>query len=517
MDTNNYYNQNGQNNNYQNYGNQSQSQNQYQSQTQYSQQTQNQYSNQAQYSQQIQKQYSNQQPVESIMEEEVPTISKKKNLIWVGIIAVLVILFGIFCFIRPEKYAVVFVDGDNVDVLMIKEGKTVDKKQNNNNGFLGWYLNDNEYDFNTKVKENIILKAKYNKKSTYKLTFNTNGGNIIPSISVDEGETADLPVPTRRGYDFVEWKANGRKIDSNTKITSNMELIAEWKRNSDKITYTVKFDSDGGSEISDQIIGENGKATKPKKDPTKTGFKFIEWQLDGVAYDFNLIVNNDLTIQALWVKTEDVVTYNVKFNSDGGTTVSAQVVTENTKAKEPSDKPTKEGYSFKEWQLNGKKFNFDQVITAEIELIAVWEEKENVTVTFDSKGGSTVQSAEIKYNSKVTKPTSPTREGYKFDKWLLNGKEFKFTTSVTTNITLEAKWIEKKYEVSLEKIDEYTPDATLIVKEDDKNISFSKITYNGVTLCTGSNPSVNRNDLNDITTVKVILTGGQEVTAKVVK
>ncbi len=71
-------------------------------------------------------------------------------------------------------------------------------------------------------------------------------------------------------------------------------------------------------------------------------------------------------------------------------------------------------------------------------------ELKTYTVTFQTNGGSTIISQIININSKVSKPTDPTRLDYTFEWWY---KDTQFTTLwnfttdiVTTNITLYAKW-----------------------------------------------------------------------------
>lgn len=64
------------------------------------------------------------------------------------------------------------------------------------------------------------------------------------------------------------------------------------------------------------------------------------------------------------------------------------------------------------------------------------------TVTFDSNGGTPIESAEAAYNAKLNKPTDPERPGYIFDGWYANDELWFFNYhSVTGNITLKAKWI----------------------------------------------------------------------------
>ncbi|MDE7213321.1 MAG: bacterial Ig-like domain-containing protein [Anaeroplasmataceae bacterium] len=74
-------------------------------------------------------------------------------------------------------------------------------------------------------------------------------------------------------------------------------------------------------------------------------------------------------------------------------------------------------------------------------------EEQKIVVTFDSKGGSSVKSAEIEKGSKVVKPTDPTKEGYTFAGWYTTencsaGSEFNFDTELEVATTLYAKWDE---------------------------------------------------------------------------
>lgn len=70
------------------------------------------------------------------------------------------------------------------------------------------------------------------------------------------------------------------------------------------------------------------------------------------------------------------------------------------------------------------------------------------TVTFNANGGTPVDEQVINYNSTVTKPADPTREGYTFKGWKLNDSDYEWSTPVTGNITLTAEWEIKKYTVS---------------------------------------------------------------------
>ena len=63
-----------------------------------------------------------------------------------------------------------------------------------------------------------------------------------------------------------------------------------------------------------------------------------------------------------------------------------------------------------------------------------------ITVTFNSNGGSTVASQEVRVGNTASTPTNPTRSGYTFLYWILNGVEFDFSTPITSPTTLLAYW-----------------------------------------------------------------------------
>lgn len=69
--------------------------------------------------------------------------------------------------------------------------------------------------------------------------------------------------------------------------------------------------------------------------------------------------------------------------------------------------------------------------------------KTEYTVKFDSNGGSAVASVTVADGSSVSKPTDPTYAGHTFEGWYVNlddTKPYDFSSKVTGNMTLKAKW-----------------------------------------------------------------------------
>ena len=63
--------------------------------------------------------------------------------------------------------------------------------------------------------------------------------------------------------------------------------------------FTVTFDSNGGSAVASQQV-ERGKCAQQPKDPVKDGYEFVNWNLNGKAYDFVAPVTKSITLKAVW-------------------------------------------------------------------------------------------------------------------------------------------------------------------------------------------------------------------------
>jgi uncharacterized repeat protein (TIGR02543 family) len=224
-------------------------------------------------------------------------------------------------------------------------------------------------------------------------------------------------------------------------LTGFSPVLITWR--SPVTTYTVTFDSNGGSAVAVQNVEAGQKAVEPAA-PTKDGFDFKGWTLNGSAYDFNSAVSENITLVASWEAQVVVPTiYTVTFDSNGGSAVAVQNIEAGQKATEPTA-PTKDGFDFKGWTLNGSAYDFNSAVSANITLVASWEAQPVVptiyTVTFDSNGGSAVAIQNVEAGQKATEPTAPTKDGFDFNGWTLNGSSYDFNSAVSANITLVASW-----------------------------------------------------------------------------
>lgn len=192
-------------------------------------------------------------------------------------------------------------------------------------------------------------------------------------------------------------------------------------------------------------------------------------------------------------------TYNVSFETNGGTVVNSQIVNEGEVVVKPTD-PLKEGYIFIQWLYEGQTYDFSSVVNSDLVLIADFIEKkeeiETFAVVFDSAGGTTISNQIIDKGNRVTKPTDPSKEGYIFKGWVLNGEFYDFTSIIASDIELKAKWEKVENdnnkgctlsvtEGTIGLKDWYISDVTLSLAISGENISnygittSSKASYNG--------------------------------------
>lgn len=140
------------------------------------------------------------------------------------------------------------------------------------------------------------------------------------------------------------------------------------------------------------------------------------------------------------------------FTADGES-ISTQTIDRGGKFTKPAA-PSKENHTFAGWYNGDEKFDFDADTTNApnvLELVAKWE-KSKYTVQFVSEHGSFADQT-IEHGKPIGtgKPTIPTVEGFTFDGWYADEdrtKEFDFSTPITSNTTVYAKWTAKDYKVS---------------------------------------------------------------------
>lgn len=117
----------------------------------------------------------------------------------------------------------------------IEKGKIPDKPKDPAKfgyTFKNWTIDGKLYLFDTPLDEDTTIKANYEANIYVEVTFDTDGGNIIPKKYIVSGNAIDnLPAPIKEGYNFIYWTYNGEKFDPNMNIITNIVLKAVYEKN----------------------------------------------------------------------------------------------------------------------------------------------------------------------------------------------------------------------------------------------------------------------------------------------
>ncbi|EBF5841147.1 LPXTG cell wall anchor domain-containing protein [Listeria monocytogenes] len=282
---------------------------------------------------------------------------------------------------------------------------------------------------------------------------------------ISEERTATQPVvyqnkineptkPVKDGYTFIGWydaETGGKKWDFANDLMpgKNVTLYARFASK----TYPMTFDN--GGVTTTETVDYDGLAEEPTT-PTKAGYTFDGWydaETGGKKWDFaqDKMPANPVTLYARFTMNN----YTATFNNDGTTTT--QTVDYQEALTEPTE-PTKDGYTFDGWydaQTGGNKWNFatNKMPANNITLYARYSVK-SYTATFDKEGTTTTQTAN--YDSLLTEPTAPTKDGYTFDGWYdaeTGGNKWNFATNKmpAKNVTLYARFTVKSYTATFDK------------------------------------------------------------------
>ncbi len=131
--------------------------------------------------------------------------------------------------------------------------------------------------------------------------------------------------------------------------------------------------------------------------------------------------------------------YYVNFDADGGSAVDS-VEVDHGATIGTAPVTVKEGYTFGGWYLDNDKWDFEHyAITKNMTLKAKWIK--NHTVSFDSNGGTAVDSTIVVDGTKAIAPNDPIKEDSDFLGWFIGDVKWNFAeNAVTEDITLTAKW-----------------------------------------------------------------------------
>ncbi len=255
--------------------------------------------------------------------------------------------------------------------------------------FNGWtgsaaaYMNDQSANpaMTTAMGGRQTLTANYllqsggggSKDTVYTITFDANwtGGTVTPSSGTTNTSgylVANLPEPTRSGYEFIGWYTDAVDGDwitagtAGTKFSGNATIYAHWKEETPvATTYTITFNANGGSVSPASGTTNTSGYLTSLPTPSRSGYTFDGWytsssggtSVTATSYKFS----SSITIYAHWKEETPVAkTYTLKLESSpaaGGTTVQGKYTGIEGGTDVDITATAASGYTFEKWTVSG--------------------------------------------------------------------------------------------------------------------------------------------------------------------
>ena len=298
--------------------------------------------------------------------------------------------------------------------------------------FAGWSLDGtNVITFpQTMGTADVTYTAVFVENAKYKATFLVDGAAYGDVNSYAEGEQIVAPAdPSKTGYTFTGWDPAVGTM-GNADMTFNAKFEAK--------TYNVKF-MNGEVQHDANTVKYDGAYTLPAA-PTKDGYTFAGWvDAEGNAMPATHTTDGDVTFYAKWVTSA----FDAKFYLD-----AAKTALYDTKSVEfgaaitAPAAPSKTGYTFKGWSLDGFTVLADlgTMDTEGKDFIAVFEALSSGVTFYD--GDTVLETKTGNFGDKINAIDDPTKAGYTFAGWVYaNGDAVTFPVTLGLDpISVYAKW-----------------------------------------------------------------------------
>ena len=190
------------------------------------------------------------------------------------------------------------------------------------------------------------------------------------SVAVNNSEFEGMFITTTTGnYKVACANYEGGKIE-----------VISVSIKEDQTTYTITFNSKGGSEIESVQVSEGEKASKPSPDPVNGDKVFGGWFEDDTytrEFDFNTSITGNIELFALWTDPEMV---RVDFDTRCEQGIDPIDIISGEKVSKPTPDPVNGDKVFGGWfedDTYTREFDFNTPITNNIVLFALWTDPEN--------------------------------------------------------------------------------------------------------------------------------------------
>ncbi len=357
---------------------------------------------------------------------------------------------------QVNKYKITFNgNGGNTVVKTIDYGDelgVLPVSQRDGYHLKGWYtkaVDGESISENTKVDDSDAeYFAQWNVidyQIQYDLKDGINTGNP-DTYNYESGEIT-LNEPTKKGSTFMGWTFEGqeepiKEVTIPSGSFGDKKFTANWK----VIEFSIKYELEGGTNNSNNPTTYTADDKITLLAPRKEKHMFTGWTYKGMSTPQKDVVidqgsEGDKIFTAHWKQAE----WQVTFDAQGGTNINAIWIATGELVN-AIEAPMRVGYTFDGWYKDAATtipWDFDQdKVNSNLKLYAKWK-VQDMTITFDSQGGSNVSQIITPFGKVIGTLSSPTKEGYQFLGWysdMVGGTKLYETTLIQQDATYYAQW-----------------------------------------------------------------------------
>ena len=378
---------------------------------------------------------------------------------------------------------------------------TLTAKERDGYTFVKWSNDETANPLTITLEGNLTIEPIY-QSDVYTVTYNVNGGSSIDAQIVSDGEKATRPAtdPTKNGYTFVDWYKNSELtivFNFNTPITEDTTIYAKWKKEQFPVVFSHEgectFNGSDGVITGDDCEYANGvnkyidtginlyNITNINED-YEIGFKIVSYDPDeqesqatlmntklegngnpGVVFrrsdpspQFDLSSKSTSTANVRKyiniAGITDVKIYRI-YNSELDTQEIFYSINDGEKIKLNDLSQFNPIFNLSVWfgaapkdatGNEAQRYLKGTLSNMYIKVGTYGEERDKFEVTFDTDGGSNVESQIVRKGGVAIRPLYiPTKIGYSFVDWYADSELttlYDFTTPINDDTTIYAKF-----------------------------------------------------------------------------
>ncbi|MCK7486335.1 MAG: InlB B-repeat-containing protein [Bacillus subtilis] len=246
------------------------------------------------------------------------------------------------------------------------------------------------------------------RSTTYTITFNSNGGSAVGSITHNYATAVSAPAdPTKTGYTFAGWYSDAGLTSAYAFTTmpgQNITLYTKWTIN--ELHDQLRHQRWISGRIDHAELCDGGQCAGGSDED----WLHLRGLVFGCGSHLGVYVHHDAGTEHHAVRqVDDQQPHDCdRFNANGGSAITSITQNYATAVSAPAD-PTKTGYTFAGWYSDAgltNAYTFTTMPAENITLYAKWTIS-SYAIGFNVNGGSAVGSITQNYGTAVTQPADP--------------------------------------------------------------------------------------------------------------